>query len=161
MAFDATVDAYRRAWRDWTKIRNHNPLGWVRNRDLEATSLAGSTHPLRRRHEEDADVEMLEALGELQIDNRRLIVLLTLGESDLEEASREVGIPAEQGIEVVTTSLGALERRLGQPLSDIEERMHALGSVTKRLEMPSPTSSGGGRRRAADATPSCSLPPRC
>ena len=137
VAFDATVDAYRRAWRDWTKIRNHNPLGWVRNEAWKLTSLSRSTHPLRRRHEEDADVELLEALGELQVDNRRLIVLLTLGQSDLEEASREVGIPAQQGIESVTASLGALERRLGQSLSEIEERMHGLGSVTKRLQMPS------------------------
>lgn len=137
VAFDATVDAYRRAWRDWTKIRNHNPLGWVRNEAWKLTSLSRSTHPLRRRHEEDADIELLEALAELQVDNRRLIVLLTLGQSDLEEASREVGIPAQQGIEAVTGSLGALERRLGESLGEIEERMHGLGSVTKRLEMPS------------------------
>ncbi len=136
VAFDATVDAYRRAWRDWTKIRNHNPLGWVRNEAWKLTALSRSTHPLRRKHEEDADVDMLEALGELQVDNRRLIVLLTLGQSDLEEASREVGIPAQQGIEAVTASLGKLEVRLGQSLSDIEERMHALGSVTRLLEMP-------------------------
>jgi hypothetical protein len=151
VAFDATVDAYRRAWRDWTKIRNHNPLGWVRNEAWKLTSLSRSTHPLRRRHEEDADVELLEALGELQVDNRRLIVLLTLGQSDLEEASREVGIPAQQGIEAVTASLEALERRLGQSLSEIEERMHGLGSVTKRLEMPSPDiirrRAQAGRRR--------------
>ena len=136
VAFDATVDAYRRAWRDWTKIRNHNPLGWVRNEAWKLTSLSRSTHPLRRRHEEDADVEMLEALGELQADNRRLIVLLTLGHSDLEEASREVGIPAQQGIEAVTTSLGKLESRLGQSLGEIEERMHGLGAITRRFEMP-------------------------
>ena len=136
VAFEATVDAYRRAWRDWTKISNHNPLGWVRNEAWKLTSLSRSTHPLRRRHEEDADVELLQALADLQVDNRRLIVLLTLGQSDLEEASREVGIPAQQGIEAVTGSLGALERRLGQSLAEIEERMHALGSITKQLEMP-------------------------
>ena len=145
VAYEATVDAYRRAWRDWTKIRNHNPLGWVRNEAWKLTSLSRSTHPLRRRHEEDADVEMLEALGELQGDNRRLIVLLTLGQLDLEEASREVGIPAQQGIEAVTGSLGKLESRLGQSLGEIEERMHGLGAVTQRLEMPS---SDVVRRRA-------------
>jgi hypothetical protein len=145
VAFDATVDAYRRAWRDWTKIRNHHPLGWVRNEAWKLTALSRSTHPLRRKHEEDADVEMLDALGELQVDNRRLIVLLTLGQTDLEEASREVGIPAQQGIEAVTSSLGELEQRLGQSLGEIEERMHGLGAVTRRLEMPPP---GIVRRRA-------------
>jgi DNA-directed RNA polymerase specialized sigma24 family protein len=145
VAFDATVDAYRRAWRDWTKIRNHHPLGWVRNEAWKLTALSRSTHPLRRKHEEDADVALLEALGELPVDNRRLIVLLTLGQTDLEDASREVGIPAQQGIETVTSSLGELEQRLGQSLSEIEERMHGLGSVTRKLEMPA---SDTIRRRA-------------
>ena len=137
VAFDATVDAYRRAWRDWAKIRDHHPLGWVRNEAWKLTSLSRSTHPLRRKHEEDADVELLDALADLQMDNRRLIVLLTLGQSDLEEASREVGIPAQQGIEAVTASLTRLEQKLGQSLGEIEERMHALGSITRRFEMPS------------------------
>ncbi len=136
VAFEATVDAYRRAWRDWSKIRDHHPLGWVRNEAWKLTALSRSTHPLRRKHEEDADVELLEALADMAVDNRRLLVLLTLGESDLEEASREVGIPAQQGIEVVTSSLEELEQTLGQSLNQIEERMHALGSVTKQLELP-------------------------
>ena len=136
VAFDATVDAYRRAWRDWSKIRDHHPLGWVRNEAWKLTSLSRSTHPLRRKHEEDADVELLSALGEMSVDNRRLIVLLTLGQSDLEEASREVGIPAQQGIEVVTVALTGLEEKLGQSLGEIEERMHGLGSITQQLEMP-------------------------
>lgn len=137
VAFDATVDAYRRAWRDWTKIRDHHPLGWVRNEAWKLTSISRSTHPLRRKHEEDADVELLEALGELAVDDRRLIVLLTLGQIDLEEASREVGIPAQQGIEAVTSALEQLERELGQSLEQIEERMHSLGSITRQMEMPS------------------------
>lgn len=136
VAFEATVDAYRRAWRDWSKIRDHHPLGWVRNEAWKLTALSRSTHPLRRRHEEDADVDLLDALAEMQVDNRRLLVLLTLGESDLEEASREVGIPVQQGIEAVTGSLERLEQTLGQSLSEIEERMHALGSVTRQLELP-------------------------
>ena len=136
VAFDATVDAYRRGWRDWTKIRDHHPLGWIRNEAWKLTSLSRSTHPLRRKHEEDADGVLLEALGELGVDDRRLIVLLTLGETDLEEASREVGIPAQQGIEMVTNALEVLERQLGQPLDQIEERMHGLGTVTRRFEMP-------------------------
>ncbi len=145
VAFDATVDAYRRAWRDWTKIRDHHPLGWVRNEAWKLTSISRSTHPLRRKHEEDADVQLLEALGELAVDDRRLIVLLTLGQIDLEEASREVGIPAQQGIEAVTAALEQLERKLGQSLAEIEKRMHGLGSITRRFEMPS---SGVIRHRA-------------
>ncbi|MEV7397333.1 hypothetical protein [Aeromicrobium sp. NPDC092404] len=136
VAFEATVDAYRRAWRDWTKIRNHHPLGWVRNEAWKLTALSRSTHPLRRRHEEDSDTQLLEALAELGVDDRRLIVLMTLGNTDLEEASREVGVPAEEGIENVTTALASLEAALRQGIDTIERRMHALAAATESLEVP-------------------------
>lgn len=136
VAFEATVDAYRRAWRDWTKIRNHHPLGWVRNEAWKLTALSRGTHPLRRKHEEDSDTQLLEALAELSVDDRRLIVLMTLGNTDLEEASREVGVPAEEGIESVTTALASLEGALRQGIDTIERRMHALASATEALEVP-------------------------
>jgi len=136
VAFEATVDAYRRAWRDWTKIRNHHPLGWVRNEAWKLTAISRGTHPLRRKHEEDSDTQLLEALAELSVDDRRLIVLMTLGNTDLEEASREVGVPAEDGIESVTTALASLEGALRQSIDTIERRMHALASATEALEVP-------------------------
>lgn len=136
VALDATVDAYRRAWRDWSKIRDRNPLGYVRTEAWKATALSRGTHPLRRRHEEDADTDLLDALGDLGVDDRRLIVLLTLGDTDLEQASREVGVPAEDGIEAVTQALDTLEERLGVPLEQLESRLRGLGTVTGQLEMP-------------------------
>lgn len=136
VAFEATVDAYRRAWRDWTKIRDHHPLGWVRNEAWKLTALSRGTHPLRRKHEEDSDTQLLEALAGLSVDDRRLIVLMTLGNTDLEEASREVGVPAEDGIESVTTALASLEGALRQSIDTIERRMHGLASATDSLEVP-------------------------
>lgn len=136
VALDATIDAYRRAWRDWSKIREREPLAHVRNEAWKATVLSRGTHPLRRRHEEDADTELLEALHELPADDRRLIVLLTLGDTDLEHACHEVGVGAEDGIEVVTNSLDKLEKSLGVPLDQLESRLRALGSVTGQLAMP-------------------------
>lgn len=136
VAFEATVDAYRRAWRDWTKIRDHHPLGWVRNEAWKLTALSRGTHPLRRKHEEDSDTQLLEALAELSVDDRRLIVLMTLGNTDLEEASREVGVPAEDGIESVTTALASLEGALRQSIDTIERRMHGLAAATDSLEVP-------------------------
>lgn len=136
VAFEATVDAYRRAWRDWTKIRDHHPLGWVRNEAWKLTALSRGTHPLRRKHEEDSDTQLLEALAELSVDDRRLIVLMTLGNTDLEEASREVGLPAEEGIESVTTALAKLEAALRQSIDTIERRMHSLAAATESLEVP-------------------------
>ena len=136
VALEATVDAYRRAWRDWSKVRDHRPLSYVRNEAWKLTALARGTHPLRRRHEEDADTELLGALHDLPVDDRRLIVLLTLGDTDLEKASREVGLSEEDGIERVTTALDALEAQLGQPLEQLESRLRDLGTVTGTLEMP-------------------------
>ena len=79
VALEATTDAFRRAWRDWAKIRDRDPLGHVRTEAWRATALSRSTHPLRRRHEDDSDIALLDALGDLHVDERRLIVLMTLG----------------------------------------------------------------------------------
>ncbi|MEJ7634202.1 hypothetical protein [Aeromicrobium sp.] len=151
VAFEATVDAYRRAWRDWSKIRDRHPLGYVRNEAWKLTALSRGTHPLRRKHEEDSDTQLLEALAELSVDDRRLIVLMTLGNTDLEEASREVGLPAEEGIESVTTALASLETALRQRIDMIERRMHALASATESLQVPDPatvrSAAKRGRRR--------------
>ena len=136
VAVEATVDAYRHAWRDWNKIRHHAPDAWVRTEAWRLTALSRSTHPLRQRHEEDSDRELLSALARLRIDDRRLIALLTLGAVDLEDACREVGVPAQQGAESVTTALVGLESALGDPLDQLEERMHRLSRVTRTLILP-------------------------
>lgn len=136
VAVEATVDAYRHAWRDWNKIRHHKPDAWVRTEAWRLTALSRSTHPLRQRHEEDSDGDLLAALAKLRIDDRRLIALLTLGSVDLEDACHEVGVPAQQGAESVTTALGTLEASLGEPLEQLEERMHRLSVVTRKLTLP-------------------------
>lgn len=147
VAQDATVDAYRHAWRDWSKIRNRDPLAYVRAEAWKLTSVSRGTHPLRRRNEEDADTVLLEALHDLPVDDRRLIVLLTLGDTDLDQASREVGVSPEEGIEVVTTALDGLEKRLGLSLEELETRLKALGTVTGRLEMPAADAVRSAARR--------------
>lgn len=147
VALEATTDAFRRAWRDWAKIRDRDPLGHVRTEAWSAVGLTRSTHPLRRKHEDDADTELLDALAALGVDERRLIVLMTLGNTDLEAASREVGVPAEDGIEQVTNALSGLETTLGQSIAEIERRMHGLSAVTAELEVPAPASVRSAARR--------------
>ncbi len=147
VALEATTDAFRRAWRDWAKIRDRSPLAYVRNEAWKATSLHRSTHPLRRRHEEDSDVALLDALGDLGVDQRRLLVLLTLGNTDLEEASREVGLSAEDGIEQTTDALARVEAVTGQPIEELERRLHALSSATDGLDVPAPVQVRKAARR--------------
>ena len=136
VAFEATIDAYRRAWRDWAKIRNHYPESWVRNEAWRLTALERSTHLLRKRQETDADVELISALAKLKVDDRRLLALLTLGAVDLEVACREVGVPVQQGAETVTTALVSLESSLGDSLDVLEERLHRLGTVVNSVVLP-------------------------
>lgn len=138
VAFESTVDAYRRAWRDWSKIREGNPLAYVRNEAWKLTGLSRGTHPLRRKHEDDSDTQVLDALGELSVTDRRLIVLMTLGNTDLDEASHEVNLPAEEGIESVTNALASLEAKLGQTIDQIERRMNGLAAATDTFQQPSP-----------------------
>ncbi len=139
VAFESTVDAYRRAWRDWPKIREGNPLAYVRNEAWKLTGLSRGTHPLRRKHEDDSDTQLLEALGELSVTDRRLIVLMTLGNTDLDEASQEVNLPAEEGIESVTNALATLEKQLRQSIDQIERRMNGLGQATSSFQQPTST----------------------
>lgn len=145
IAYEATLDAYRRAWRNWSKVRTHHPNGWVRTEAWRATALNRGQHPLRRRQEDDADIELLDALGNLSTEERRLIALLTVGDVDLAEASREVGVTEQQGIEKVTNGLDALERDLDVSIEVIEQRITALREVTRNLQLPH---SDSLRRRA-------------
>lgn len=138
VAADVTVDAYRRAWRDWSKIRDGDAVRYVRSEAWKLAVLSKGTHPLRRRHEDDSDTELLDALASLPADDRRLIVLMTLGGSDLDDAAREVGVTDEEGIEKATTAIAVLEEATGRPLEDIERRLYALGEITDQLSVPSP-----------------------
>lgn len=136
VALDSTVDAYRNAARDWSKVAGLDPVTWVRSEAWHLTSLHRTTHPLHRTHEEDGDTALLGALHDLTVDQRRLLVLMTLGETDLDDAAREVQVTSEEGIELATEALSALESSLGEPIEGIERRLGALGSVTEHLAMP-------------------------
>lgn len=155
VAREAIVDAYRRAWRDWAKIRQHDPLSYVRAEAWKLTAINRGTHPLRRRREGDSDTSLLEALADLDNDERRLIVLMTLGNVDLEVASKEVGVPAEEGIELVTNALTSLEHTLGQSIDEIERRFQGLGTITQSIQLPDAGTvrkmARSGRRRNAIA----------
>ena len=92
VALESTIDAYRHAWRDWNKIRNHEPDAWVRNEAWRLTALSRSTHPLRQRHEEDSDRELLSALAAQQIEVEQFAV----GNPSLDEVFLALtGHPAE------------------------------------------------------------------
>lgn len=137
LALDATVEAFRRTWRDWQKLRNRDPLPHTRDEAWKSLLLMRGAHPLRRRHEDDGDTDLLDALHELDADQRRLIVLLTIGDTDLEQACREIEIDVEEGTRLVTPALDRLETELGVPIDQLEPRLRALGEITRQLTLPS------------------------
>ncbi len=136
VARDATIDAFRRAWRDWDRYRGSEALRHVRVEGWKAQAVERGTHPLRRRHEEDSDVELLDALADLRANERRLVVLMTLGRTDLDVAAREIGVSDEEAIEQVTTAITGLEKATGQSISELEQRLNALGDVTGGIALP-------------------------
>lgn len=144
-AHDAVLTAYRHTWRDWAKVRNRQPLVHLRQEASRAVFLETRTHPIRHRHQVESDKELLDALGALSADSRRLIVLMTIGHADLESASSEVGVSVEEGIEAATAGLDMLESMLGLELDAVERRIIALESIDLADDLPEPAEL---RRRA-------------
>lgn len=136
LALQSTVDAYRHAARDWKKVKATDPQAFVRSEAWHLTTLNRTTHPLRRGNEEDSDTALLRALHELDVDSRHLLVLLTLGNTDLDQAASEVQVTPEEGIELTTEALAKLEQTLGEPIEGVERRLNALGDVTGSLVVP-------------------------
>lgn len=153
VAQDATVDAYRRLWRTWSRQRGSNPLGFTRSEAWRQVALNRGTHPLRRRRERDSDLELLSALSDLDSDGRRLVVLMTIGDLDLDEAAHEVDVDDELALELASRSFTQLETRIGTTLDDVVARLRALREITDELEMPDPaTIRIEARRKAARNT---------
>ncbi|CAN5240568.1 hypothetical protein BH09ACT10_BH09ACT10_24480 [soil metagenome] len=149
IALDATADAYRHSWRNWKKISAHDPHAYTRSEAWHLTTRERAAHLLRRRNEEDGDSGLLDALADLPVDGRRLLALMTLGNIDLDDAAREVGLSAEEAIEHTTEALTALERGLGESIDGIERRLQGLSNVSDALELPTADDLRSSAKRGA------------
>ncbi|PJJ58439.1 DNA-directed RNA polymerase specialized sigma24 family protein [Mumia flava] len=135
---DAVAEAYEHAWRRWAKVRTTDPLAEVRSEAFHRTRVSRGTHPWRRRHEEDSDVELLEAMAALPARGRRLVVLQTLGELDLSSAAREVQMTDEAAVAATQEAVASLEADLGQSIGQLEGRLLGLAEVSEGIELPRP-----------------------
>lgn len=134
-AHDAVQDAYSRAWRRWSALRNRGAVehedaavGWVRRVAIR-TSMRGRFLRFGRRRRpaaEETDPRtgaLLEALGRLAPPDRRAVVLhhmagLSPGAvAELEATDeREIGRRLARGREVVTEGMAeVLEEIVGAP----------------------------------------------
>lgn len=137
IARDATVDAYRHAWRDWSKIAPQDRRRLVRTEAWDATLISRGTHPLRRR--EHAEPGALQgALAQIDQDSRRLIVLMTIANLDLDEAAREVGVDDERALELASEGFSQLENAMGLSIDEVVARLRELGGITAGVALPDP-----------------------
>ena len=145
IATAAVKDAYSRTWQDWSKMRSRDPLSFVRSESWRQAVLQRGTHLLRRKHTDDRDQELLDALHELPGNARRLLVLQTIGELTPDDAAREVGVTEETAGSATTIARQALERRLGADGHAIVARLHGLRQESDQVPFERPSLA---RRRA-------------
>ncbi|MDO9377986.1 MAG: hypothetical protein Q7T56_03980 [Nocardioidaceae bacterium] len=136
----AVTEAYRHAWRDWSRLRMADPVDYVRQEAGRSAAFLSGTHPWRRRDDgDDVDVDLVRALAALTPNHRRLFVLQTLGELGLEAAARDVGLTDDAAVAGTQHAVSELEAALGGDLDAIEGRLRDLGRVTDRLSLPRPS----------------------
>ena len=145
IATAAVKDAYSQTWQDWSKLRCRDPLSFVRSESWRRAVLQRSTHLLRRKHNDDHDQELLDALHELPGNARRLLVLQTIGELTLGDAAHEVGVTEATAESAATTAREALESRLGADGHAIVTRLHELRQQSDAVPFERPSLA---RRRA-------------
>ncbi|MGH3360017.1 MAG: hypothetical protein ACRDO7_14550 [Nocardioidaceae bacterium] len=141
----AVRDAYADTWQGWSKLRNRDPLSFVRSESWRQAVLQRSTHLLRRKHAPEGDQALLDALHDLPGNARRLLVLQTIGELNLDDTAREVGLTEETAASATSIARSAVERKLGVSRYDMESRLRDLRLVTDQVAFERPSLA---RRRA-------------
>ena len=153
VAREATIEAYRHAWRQWSRVSSGDPSSFVRAEAWKGTALSRGTHPWRRRRTHDTDTALLDQLTDLDQPSRRLISLMTIADVDLDEAAREVGVDDESALELASRGFSRIEEGLGATIDEVVERMRALAVVTAGLDLPTAaevrrSATRGARRNA-------------
>lgn len=136
VAREATIDAYRHAWRQWSRIAAGNPGAFARAEAWKGTALSRGTHPLRKRRPHDTDRQLVDLLTDMDSASRRLLSLMTIADLDLDEAAMEVGVGDEAALELASRGFSRLEAGLGASIDEVVERMRALALVAVGLDFP-------------------------
>lgn len=152
----AVRDAFVVAWHHWRKVK--------RQPDREAWLRPHAWADARRRHnariwhrDRSLDPETkstLDALGKLNHQQRRILVLTQLSATPMVDISREVGVTVADAERLLqaATALYAVQRRT--PSSQLRAELTALGAVTGAARLPRASiirRAGSARRRAFTA----------
>lgn len=152
----AVRDAFVVAWHHWRKAtRDGDPEAWVRP---IAWAHAQRRHTTRIWHREKGLSPkvraVLEALGKLGVDQRKMVLLTVLASGDLADFAREVGLPREEAERELQTAMSqlAIHLELATPVS--RQLFAPLAELVDGVRLPRASilrRAGAARRRTHTA----------
>ena len=146
----AVRDAYVAAWHHWHKVE---PLGdrnaWIRRFAWTAAQRRLAGRIWRRNRGMAADhLATLDALARLSTPQRRILVLIQIAGTPLQQAAREVGVTqhvAEQHLQSATATLSS---QLEAEPATLRAALIGLGSALEQVRLPrAPIIRRAGRKR--------------
>ncbi|MDN4162394.1 hypothetical protein [Nocardioides abyssi] len=152
-ARSAVRHAYVVAWHHWRKVsRRDDPEAWLRP---HAWAYAQRRHTARLGHRDkdlDPDVKAtLDALADLPVGQRRMLLLSLLAPGPSDDMAREVGLPREEAERELHAAAVGFSALRDVPTTDIAAQLDPLAAAVADVRWPRPSilrRSGSGRRRA-------------
>jgi DNA-directed RNA polymerase specialized sigma24 family protein len=152
----AVRDAFVVAWHHWRKAnRDGDPETWIRP---IAWAHAQRRHTARLWHRDkglDPEVrDVLDALGKLSVDQRKMVLLTVLATGTLADFAREVGRTGEDAERELQTAMSQLAINLGASTPVNRALFVPLTAVVDQVQLPRASilrRAGAARRRTHTA----------
>lgn len=152
----AVRDALVIAWHHWRKVRRLDPAtsareDWVRPLAWSRAQRRHSVPHLHRDKSVPAEAKAtLAALHKLPLNQRKALLLATLGDLPLDQLAREIGITQPRAERELQAALTTYAATLGVPLEDLMATFEPLAEVVAGQRWPRGsilTRAGSARRR--------------
>lgn len=152
----AVRDAFVVAWHHWSKAtRDQDPEAWTRP---IAWAHAQRRHTARLWHREKGlapEVRaVLDALGKLSVDQRKMLLLTVLASGTLADFAREVGLPREDAERELQTAVSQLAVHLDLSTPVAQALFAPLADIAADVRLPRASilrRAGAARRRTHTA----------
>ena len=149
----AVRDAFVLAWHHWRKVnRQPDREAWLRP---HAWTDARRRHSARIRHRDrslDPEIkDILDALGKLPAQQRRILVLTQFSSTAMPEIAREVGLTLEDAGRLLQVATSSYAVQRGTASTSIRAELSSLASATGGARLPRASiirRAGAARRRA-------------
>ncbi len=146
-------DAFVVAWHHWRKTyRLDDPEAAIRPQVWRFALRRASARRWRRDKSFDAEIcSILDALSELTLSQRKLLLLTQLAGVTLADSAREAGLPLETAERELATGAASFVAALQLDVTEIPAALAILDTVTPTVRWPRVTiirRAGAARRRA-------------